>query len=154
MSRIIGIDLGTTNSVVAVMDSGMNLVVADASGQRITPSVVFFPKDGEPLVGTPANRQRALETDRTIYSTKRFMGKRGYEIPAEDMVVTYPVTGDGEGPNCKRSSPPHGLRILHNNEIRNFARGFTFFVKSEPRSAQFHPHQKPVQNLPTPGGRA
>jgi molecular chaperone DnaK len=98
MSRIIGIDLGTTNSVVAVMDSGMTLVVADTSGERITPSVVLFPKDGEPLVGTPANRQRALESDRTIYSAKRFMGKRGYEIAAEDMVVTYPVTGKGEGP--------------------------------------------------------
>ncbi|MGD2062543.1 MAG: molecular chaperone DnaK [Nitrospirota bacterium] len=98
MSRIIGIDLGTTNSVVAVMDSGMNLVIANASGERITPSVVFFPQDGEPLVGTPANRQRALESDRTIYSAKRFMGKRGSEIAAEDMVVTYPVTGDGDSP--------------------------------------------------------
>ena len=98
MSRIIGIDLGTTNSVVAVMDSGMNLVVADPSGERITPSVVFFPTDGEPLVGIPANRQRAMESDRTVYSAKRFMGKRGHEIPTEDMVVTYPVTGSGEGP--------------------------------------------------------
>jgi molecular chaperone DnaK len=98
MSRIIGIDLGTTNSVVAVMDSGMNLVIADAAGERITPSVVFFPMEGDPLVGSPANRQRALDPDRTVYSTKRFMGKRGHEIPAEDMVVTYPVTGDGEGP--------------------------------------------------------
>jgi len=98
MTRIIGIDLGTTNSVVAVMDSGMTLVVADASGQRITPSVVFFPVEGPPLVGTPANRQRALESQRTIYSAKRFMGKRGHEISQEEMVVTYPVEGRGDGP--------------------------------------------------------
>jgi len=98
MSRIIGIDLGTTNSVVAVMDSGMTLVVADASGQRITPSVVFFPVEGPPLVGTPANRQRALESQHTVYSAKRFMGKRGHEIAQEEMVVTYPVEGHGDGP--------------------------------------------------------
>jgi len=98
MSRIIGIDLGTTNSVVAVMDSGMNLVVADPSGQRITPSVVSFPIEGPPLVGTPANRQRALESQRTIYSAKRFMGKRGHEISQEEMVVNFPVEGQGDGP--------------------------------------------------------
>ena len=95
MSRIIGIDLGTTNSVVAVMDSGMTLVVADPSGQRITPSVVSFPIEGPPLVGTPANRQRALESQRTIYSAKRFMGKRGHEISTCSQ--RSPLTSAGPG---------------------------------------------------------
>ena len=128
MSRIIGIDLGTTNSVVAVMDSGMTLVVADATGERITPSVVFFPSEGPPLVGMPANRQRALEAQRTVYSAKRFMGKRGHEISQEEMVVTYPVEGQGDGPVTfpidGRSLAPENVAAEILKKLRQDAQAF------------------------------
>ena len=99
MSKIVGIDLGTTNSLVAVVDSGFPYVIADADGQRLTPSVVHFPgADQAPVVGHKANRVRALHPAQTVYSVKRFMGRRGAEIPREEMVVTYPVRGEGGGP--------------------------------------------------------
>jgi len=98
MSRIIGIDLGTTNSVVAALDSGMSMVVPDSAGLRITPSVVHYPADGEPLVGEAARRQRLLEPTRTLYSVKRFMGRRGSELGDDADNVSFPVTGEGDGP--------------------------------------------------------
>jgi len=98
MSRIIGIDLGTTNSVVAALDSGMSMVVPDSAGLRITPSVVHYPSDGEPVVGEAARRQRTLDPGRTLYSVKRFMGRRGSEIGDDAGAVSYPVTGHGDGP--------------------------------------------------------
>jgi molecular chaperone DnaK len=99
MSKIVGIDLGTTNSAVATVDSGIPLVIADADGQRLTPSVVHFPAaNAEPLLGHKANRVRALKPAETVYSIKRFMGRRGAEIPREEMLVTYPVKGEGAGP--------------------------------------------------------
>ena len=98
MSRIIGIDLGTTNSVVAALDSGMSMVVPDRDGRRITPSVVHYPSDGEPVVGEAARRQRVLEPERTLYSVKRFMGRRGSEIGDDAGAVGYPVAGSGDGP--------------------------------------------------------
>ena len=99
MSRIVGIDLGTTNSLVATVDSGIPLVIADAEGRRLTPSVVHFPAaDTEPLVGYPANRVRIVKPAETVYSVKRFMGRRGADISQEEMLVTYPVQGAGAGP--------------------------------------------------------
>ena len=99
MSRIVGIDLGTTNSLVATVDSGIPLVIADAEGQRLTPSVVHFPVPGaEPIVGHKANRVRALHPSETAYSVKRFIGRRGGEVAQEEMLVTYPVRGEGAGP--------------------------------------------------------
>ena len=99
MSRIVGIDLGTTNSAVATIDSGIPLVIADADGQRLTPSVVHFPgANAEPILGHKANRVRVLKPAETVYSVKRFMGRRGAEIPREEMLVTYPVKGEGAGP--------------------------------------------------------
>ena len=98
MSRIVGIDLGTTNSAVATVDSGIPFVIADGDGQRLTPSVVHFPANGEPIVGHKANRVRVLKPAETVYSVKRFMGRRGAEIPREEMLVTYPVKGEGAGP--------------------------------------------------------
>jgi molecular chaperone DnaK len=99
MSKIVGIDLGTTNSLVATVDSGIPLVIADAEGRRLTPSVVHFPgPDAEPIVGQPANRVRALKPAETVYSVKRFMGRRGAEISGEEMLVTYAVKGQGAGP--------------------------------------------------------
>jgi molecular chaperone DnaK len=99
MSKIVGIDLGTTNSLVATVDSGIPLVIADAEGRRLTPSVVHFPaKDAAPLVGQEANRVRVLKPAETVYSVKRFMGRRGADISEEEMLVTYPVKGGRAGP--------------------------------------------------------
>src|SRR3989440_7964299 len=99
MSKIVGIDLGTTNSLVATVDSGIPLVIADGDGRRLTPSVVHVagPADA-PIVGQKANRVRVLKPAETVYSVKRFMGRRGSEISTEEMLVTYPVKGEGAGP--------------------------------------------------------
>ncbi len=99
MSKIVGIDLGTTNSLVATVDSGIPYVIADAEGRRLTPSVIHFPAaDAEPIVGEKANRVRALKPEQTVYSIKRFMGRRGNEISREETSVIYPVRGEGAGP--------------------------------------------------------
>ncbi|MBL9128471.1 MAG: Hsp70 family protein, partial [Verrucomicrobiales bacterium] len=99
MSKIVGIDLGTTNSLVATVDSGIPYVIADPEGQRLTPSVVHVPgPDTAPVVGHKANRIRIVRPSDTIYSVKRFMGRRGADIPREEMLVTYPVRGEGTGP--------------------------------------------------------
>ena len=99
MDRIIGIDLGTTNSLVATLDSGIPLVIADAEGRRLTPSVVHFPGgDQAPVVGHNANRIRVIKPLETVYSVKRFMGRRGTDLAPEDLGVTYPVKSDGAGP--------------------------------------------------------
>jgi molecular chaperone DnaK len=97
MSKIVGIDLGTTNSLVATVDSGIPLVIADAHGQRLTPSVVHFPAAAAATVGHEANRVRALQPATTVYSIKRFMGRRGADIAREEMLVTYPVQADNSG---------------------------------------------------------
>ena len=103
MSRIVGIDLGTTNSLVATVDSGIPLVIADADGQRLTPSVVHFPGAGAaPMVGHPANRVRVIRPAETVYSVKRFIGRRGAEVAREEMTLTYPVAGAGAGPVTMR----------------------------------------------------
>ena len=99
MSKIVGIDLGTTNSLVATVESGIPLVIADSEGHRLTPSVVHYPGGGAaPVIGRPANRVRILKPADTVYSIKRFMGRRGAEITREEMLVTYPVKGEGAGP--------------------------------------------------------
>ncbi len=77
MSKIVGIDLGTTNSLVATVDSGIPLVIADSGGLRLTPSVVHFPSaDGTAIVGHDANRLRILKPAETVFSVKRFIGRR------------------------------------------------------------------------------
>jgi molecular chaperone DnaK len=99
VSKIVGIDLGTTNSLVAAVDSGVPYVIADSEGHRLTPSVVHFPpNNGPPIVGRGANRVRVLQASSTVYSIKRFMGRRGAEIGREEMLVTYPVKCEGAGP--------------------------------------------------------
>ena len=99
MTKIVGIDLGTTNSLVATVDAGIPFVIADAEGQRLTPSVVHVSAAGsEPIVGHKANRVRVAKPSETVYSVKRFMGRRGADISREEMLVTYPVKGEGTGP--------------------------------------------------------
>jgi molecular chaperone DnaK len=89
MKEIVGIDLGTTNSLIGVMDAGFPILIADKNGARLTPSVVHFPAEGEPLVGQPAARMRPLKPAQTIYSIKRFMGLRGDELRETDEDVSY-----------------------------------------------------------------
>jgi molecular chaperone DnaK len=95
MSDIVGIDLGTTNSLIGIMDAGFPILLADEKGSRLTPSVVYFPKSGEPIVGNAANRMRILEPSRTVYSVKRLIGRRTGETEKENF--TYPVIArDGQ----------------------------------------------------------
>jgi molecular chaperone DnaK len=95
MSDIVGIDLGTTNSLIGIMDAGFPILLADEKGSRLTPSVVYFPKSGEPIVGNAANRMRILEPLRTVYSVKRLIGRRTGETEKESF--NYPVISrDGQ----------------------------------------------------------
>ena len=109
--KVIGIDLGTTNSVVAVMEGGDPIVIPNAEGGRTTPSVVGFTKDGERLVGQVAKRQAVTNPQNTVFSIKRFMGRRLSEVQDETKRVPYKVVA---GPNDvaavevqgKRYTPP------------------------------------------------
>src|SRR5690242_5710743 len=111
MSKIIGIDLGTTNSVVAVMEGGQPAVIPNQEGGRTTPSVVGFTKSGERLVGQVAKRQAVTNPENTIYSIKRFMGRRFNEVSEEMKLVPYKaVAGEGNDARVeiqgKKYSPP------------------------------------------------
>ena len=94
--KIIGIDLGTTNSVVSVMEGDEAKVIANLEGNRLTPSVVAFNDKGEVLVGEPAKRQAVTNPARTVYSVKRFMGRRHNEVQSEEKMVPYGIVGDPE----------------------------------------------------------
>jgi molecular chaperone DnaK len=111
MSKIIGIDLGTTNSVVAVMEGGTPVVIPNQEGGRTTPSIVGFAKSGERLVGTVAKRQAVTNPENTIYSIKRFMGRRYSEVGEETKLVPYKVVAGENGDarveaNGKKNPPP------------------------------------------------
>ncbi len=102
MAKIIGIDLGTTNSVVAVMEGSEPVVIPNPEGARTTPSVVAYKKDGERLVGAPAKRQAITNPHNTIFSIKRFMGRRYDEVPDEMKTVPYEIVrGDGNTARVK-----------------------------------------------------
>ena len=96
MGRVIGIDLGTTNSCMAVLEGGEPTVIENSEGGRTTPSVVAFSKDGQRLVGTPAKRQAVTNPENTIFSIKRFMGRKSTEVSEEMTIVPYRVAS---GPN-------------------------------------------------------
>ncbi|MDO8526857.1 MAG: molecular chaperone DnaK [Deltaproteobacteria bacterium] len=111
MAKMIGIDLGTTNSVVAVMEGGEPKVIHNEEGSRITPSVVGYQADGQILVGQPAKRQAITNPERTIYSIKRFMGRKFDEVPEEIRIVPYKVVKASNGDvqvevNGKTLPPP------------------------------------------------
>jgi len=111
MSKIIGIDLGTTNSVVAVMEGGEPVVITNPEGGRLTPSVVAFTKSGERLVGQVAKRQAVTNPENTIFSIKRFMGRKYDEVSEEMKMVPYKVVRSSNGDarveaNGKDYSPP------------------------------------------------
>lgn len=96
MSKIIGIDLGTTNSCVAIMEGNRPKVLINSTGNRTTPSVVGFTDKGERLVGQPARHQQVTNPKNTVYSIKRFMGRRHNEVEAEEKIVPFQVTGKAE----------------------------------------------------------
>src|SRR5687767_15476472 len=111
--KVIGIDLGTTNSVVAILEGGDPVVIPNSEGGRTTPSVVGFTKDGERLVGQIAKRQAVTNPKNTVFSIKRFMGRRVPEVPDEIKRVPYTVV---EGPN--------GLAVRseeHTSELQSLA---------------------------------
>jgi molecular chaperone DnaK len=97
MAKIIGIDLGTTYSVVAVMEGGDPTVIPTAEGSRLCPSVVAFNKNGERLVGQTAKRQAVINAENTIYSIKRFMGRRYDEVETERKMVPFQVVSSPAG---------------------------------------------------------
>ena len=111
MGKVLGIDLGTTNSCMAVMEGGEPVVIPNAEGTRTTPSVVAFTKDGERLVGQAAKRQAVTNPHNTIFSIKRFMGRKFTEVAHENELVPYGVVGAKNGDvnvnvNGKNYSPP------------------------------------------------
>src|SRR5678809_81985 len=111
MSKVIGIDLGTTNSVVAVMEGSDPAVLVNQEGSRLTPSVVGFAKDGERLVGQVAKRQAVTNPENTVFSIKRFMGRKFDEVTSEASRVPYKVVRAGNGDawvnaRDKKYSPP------------------------------------------------
>lgn len=105
MGKVVGIDLGTTNSVVAVMEGGKPVVIANAEGMRTTPSVVAFTKDGERLVGQMARRQAVLNPQNTFYGVKRFLGRKYSELSAESKRVPYTIRRDEATGNIKIKCP-------------------------------------------------
>src|SRR3989338_1636844 len=110
-AKVIGIDLGTTNSCVAVMEGSEPKIIPNQEGARTTPSVVAFTKDGEVLVGQVAKRQAITNPENTVYSIKRFMGRKFEEVPGEITLVPYKVLKRDNGDvsvdiNGKSYSPP------------------------------------------------
>ena len=97
MAKTVGIDLGTTNSVIAVMEAGEPVVIPNAEGGRTTPSVVAFTKTGERLVGQLARRQAAVNPENTVFSIKRFMGRKYDEVETERKMVPYKVVAGKDG---------------------------------------------------------
>ncbi len=117
MSKIIGIDLGTTNSVVAVMEGDQPKVLINSSGNRTTPSVVGFTEKGERLVGQPARHQQVTNPVNTVFSVKRFMGRRHEEVESEEKMVPYTITGGPSdlvkiGVRDKEYTPPEIAAML------------------------------------------
>ena len=115
--KVIGIDLGTTNSVVSVMEGKEAKVIANLEGNRLTPSVVAFTDKGETLVGEPAKRQAVTNPHNTIYSAKRFMGRRHKEVASEEKIVPYHVVGGADDyvkieVNGKEYTPPEISAIV------------------------------------------
>jgi molecular chaperone DnaK len=118
MGKIIGIDLGTTNSCVAVLEGGEPVVIQNSEGGRTTPSIVGFTGKGERVVGQPAKNQMITNPENTVYSIKRFMGRRYAEVTSEMKLVPYKVVEQGDDvrvdisgkPYSPRRSPPSSSR--------------------------------------------
>ena len=130
MGKVIGIDLGTTNSVVAVMEGGEPVVIPNSEGGRTTPSVVAFTKDGERLVGQVARRQAITNPENTIFSIKRFMGRKGDEVTAEQKLVPYQVKTDSKGrveikvPNADNTFTPPEISAMILQKMKQTAEDY------------------------------
>jgi molecular chaperone DnaK len=130
MGKVIGIDLGTTNSVVAVMEGGEPVVIPNSEGGRTTPSVVGFSKDGERLVGQVARRQAITNPSNTIASIKRFMGRSYGEVSSERDLVPYDVSRDGQGrvqvkvPNADKTFTPPELSAIILQKMKQTAEDY------------------------------
>jgi molecular chaperone DnaK len=131
MSKIIGIDLGTTNSVVAVMEGGEPVVITNAEGSRLTPSVVGFAKSGERLVGQVAKRQAVTNPENTVFSIKRFMGRRFNEVSDEMKMVPYRVEQDGdrvavaiEAGGSTKKMPPEQISAMVLDKLKEAAEAY------------------------------
>ena len=109
MGKTIGIDLGTTNSCMAVLEGGEPTVIENAEGGRTTPSVVAFTQSGERLVGTVAKRQAVTNPQNTVFSIKRFMGRKEAEVREEESIVPYKVVS---GPGGDARVEAGGKRVL------------------------------------------
>lgn len=130
MGKVIGIDLGTTNSVVAVMEGGEPVVIPNSEGGRTTPSVVAFTKEKERLVGQVARRQAITNPENTIFSIKRFMGRKGSEVTEEQKLVPYTVSTDPKGlvevtiPNGDKSLSPPEISAMILQKMRQTAEDY------------------------------
>src|SRR5215204_3917573 len=128
MSKIIGIDLGTTNSVVAVMEGGEPVVITNPEGSRITPSVVGFTKSGERLVGQVAKRQAVTNPENTVFSIKRFMGRKHDEVSEEMKMVPYTVerasNGDVRIKTGSESYPPPQISAMILQKLKQAAEAY------------------------------
>ena len=130
MGKVIGIDLGTTNSVVAVMEGGEPVVIPNSEGGRTTPSVVAFTKEKERLVGQVARRQAITNPENTIFSIKRFMGRKGSEVTEEQKLVPYTVSTDSKGlvevtiPNGDKSLSPPEISAMILQKMRQTAEDY------------------------------
>ena len=130
MAKVIGIDLGTTNSVVAVMEGGEPVVIPNAEGGRTTPSVVGFAKDGERLVGQVARRQAITNPTNTVFSVKRFMGRGYAEVEAERKLVPYEIVRDSENrvqikiPNADKPFNPPEISAIILQKMRQTAEDY------------------------------
>ncbi|NTV44936.1 MAG: molecular chaperone DnaK [Chlorobiales bacterium] len=127
MGKIIGIDLGTTNSCVAVMQGSEPVVIANSEGYRTTPSVVGFTKTGERIVGQPAKRQAVTNARNTVFSIKRFMGRNYNEVPDEIKMVPYEVISEGQQVKVKidnRSYSPQEVSAMVLQKMKQTAEDF------------------------------
>ena len=130
MGKVIGIDLGTTNSVVAVMEGGEPVVIPNAEGGRTTPSVMAFTKDGERLVGQVARRQAITNPNNTVFSIKRFMGRREAEVKSEEKLVPYVVRADAQGrvqiavPNVDKTFNPPEISAMVLQKMKQTAEDY------------------------------
>ncbi|HJO08065.1 MAG TPA: Hsp70 family protein, partial [Chloroflexota bacterium] len=130
MAKVVGIDLGTTNSVVAVMEAGAPTVITNAEGSRLTPSVVAHTKNGERLVGQLARRQAVLNPENTIYSAKRFIGRHHDEVDSERAAASFEVI-EGPGgeaririPELKQDLTPEEISAMVLQKLKADAEAF------------------------------
>jgi len=130
MPKTVGIDLGTTNSVIAVMEGGEPVVIPNSEGSRTTPSVVAFTKSGERLVGNLARRQAAVNPENTVYSIKRFMGRKFSEVASERTIVPYEVKPGKDDravvkiPNTNKEFTPEEISAMILQKLKTDAEAY------------------------------